>query len=73
MCSRYGHMCKRNDKKFERSDGHVDHADVNGSFNIDKPISYCVIGRDQFDVERLDTLKGSTDTPKAVTLRNKRP
>ena len=51
-------MCKRNDKKFERQNGHVDHADVNVSFNIDKSISHCVIGRDQFDVERLDTLKG---------------
>ena len=44
---------------------HVDHADVNASFNIGKPVLYCVRG--QFNVER-DTLNGSTDTPKGATL-----
>ena len=42
---------------------HVDHADVNASFNIGKPISYCVLEYDRFNTER-DVLKGSKGIPK---------
>jgi transposase len=56
-CSKCGHV--------ECPSGHVDHADVNASFGIGKPVLYCIV--DRFDVDR-DTLKGSTDTPKEATL-----
>jgi putative transposase len=46
--------------------GHVDHADVNASFNIGRPIPPHHI-LDQFDIDR-DISKGSSDTPKEATL-----
>jgi putative transposase len=69
-CSRCGHIGKRENKRFEcLSCRHVDHGDVNASFNIGKPISYCVIlSIDQSNVER-DTLESSTDTLKEATLK----
>ena len=70
-CSRCGHIGKRENKRFECLSllcRHVDHGDVNASFNIGKPISYCVIPSiDQSNVER-DTLESSTDTLKSATL-----
>jgi putative transposase len=65
-CSKCGHVGKRDDKRFDLiPSGHVDHADVNASFGIGKPVLYCIL--DRFDVDR-DTSKGSTDTPKEATL-----
>ena len=53
---------------------HVDHAYVNASFGIGKPILYCDIimkrkSMDRFNIDRssVDMLKGSTDTPKEAT------
>jgi len=40
---------------------------------MDRPISHCVLGRDQFNIERTNTLNDSTDTRKEATLRNERP
>jgi len=39
---------------------------------MDRPISHCVLGRDQSNIERTNTLNGSTDTRKEATLRNDR-
>lgn len=67
-CSRCGHIGERDGKSFKCPNcGHVDHADANASFNLEKPISYCIIGRGRLRVDR-DACKGSTDTPKAATL-----
>jgi putative transposase len=80
-CSRCGHIGKRTDKKFKCRNPycrHIDHADVNASFGIGKPILYCDIipkgkGMDRFNIDRSDKcndndmLKGSTDTPKKAT------
>ena len=45
----------------------LDHADVNASFNIGKPIPPHIL--DQFDIDR-DKSKGSSDTPKEADLIN---
>lgn len=65
-------MGQREGKNFKCLDcGHVDHADVNASFNIGRPIPPHHI-LDQFDIDR-DISKGSSDTPKMATLINERP
>jgi putative transposase len=72
-CSRCGHIGDRNGKIFKclnRDCSHVDHADVNASFNIGNPISYCVLKYGRSDIES-DILEGSTDTPKNATLRRR--
>ena len=67
-CSRCGHIGDRNGKYFKcPSCGHVDHADANGSFNIGKPVSYCIIGSGRLRTDR-DVCKGSTDTSSAAPL-----
>lgn len=67
-CSRCGHIGDRENKHFKcPSCGHVDHADANASFNIGKPISYCVIGRGRLHADR-DVCKWSTDTHRGATL-----
>jgi len=64
-CSRCGLVGYRNGKTFKcPCCGHVDHADVNASFNI--ALRRECVGR--FSTDR-DVLKGSTDTPKEATLR----
>lgn len=75
MCSKCGTLGERKGKKFECVRcGHVDHADVNASFNIGKPILHCSIvdsvvnttktkNMNQLHVDR-DACKGSTDAPK---------
>jgi putative transposase len=61
-------MGQREGKNFKCLDcGHVDHADVNASFNIGRPIPPHIL--DQFDIDR-DISKGSSDTPKEATLIN---
>lgn len=68
ICSRCGHVGERDDKTFKcLYCGHVDHADVNASFNIGKPVLHCVIGGGRLHVDR-DTCKGSIDTPGGATL-----
>lgn len=66
-CSRCGLVGERKGKNFKCPSGHVDHADVNASFNIGKPIKYCIFGLGQSSVER-DILEGNTDIPKNATL-----
>lgn len=65
-CSRCGHIGDRYNKSFKCLCGHVDHADANASFNIGKPVSYCVLSIGRLHVDS-DTCKGSTDTPKGAT------
>ncbi len=73
-CSRCGSLGDRNGKKFQCVKcGHADHADVNASFNIGNPVSYCTFdprinNMSQLHEER-DSCKGSTDTPQAVILK----
>jgi putative transposase len=65
-CSRYGQIGNRSGKSFKCQYGHVDHADVNASFNIAlRPIFE--EGIDQLRPER-DARKGNTDIPKEATL-----
>lgn len=64
-CSRCGLMGYRHSKQFTCPHcGHVDHADVNASFNI----ALTPKGSGQFTVER-DAVKGSPDTPQAALAR----
>ncbi|PJB97349.1 MAG: transposase [Nitrosopumilales archaeon CG_4_9_14_0_8_um_filter_34_10] len=70
-CSRCGSLGNRDGKKFQCVCGHADHADVNASFNIGKPVSHCLIdptrikNRSQLHKES-DLCKGSTDTPQTA-------
>ncbi len=68
-CSRCGSLGNRDKKKFQCVRcGHADHADVNASFNIGRPVSHCLIdparikSMSQLHKES-DLCKGSTDTP----------
>jgi len=64
-CSRCGSIGIREGKDFEcQYCGHVDHADVNASFNI-----ALRQGMGQLHADS-DACKGSTDTPKDATLMN---
>lgn len=68
MCSRCGHIGDRDSKYFKcPSCGHVDHADVNASFNIGKPVLHCILGIGRLHADR-DVCKGSTDTPGGAPL-----
>lgn len=64
LCSRCGHLGNRNGKTFKcLTCGHVDHADVNASFNI----ALRRENMDQSNAER-DVLEGSTDTPREAMV-----
>ncbi|MEM3637123.1 MAG: transposase [Conexivisphaerales archaeon] len=66
-CSRCGCIGIREGKLFKCLNGHVDHADVNASFNIAlRPPS--VEGNGRLHADR-DACKGSTDTPREATPR----
>jgi len=42
-CSKCGSLGNRDGKKFQCVCRHADHADVNASFNIGRPVSHCLI------------------------------
>lgn len=65
-CSRCGQIGNRSGKEFKCQCGHVDHADVNASFNIAlrHPL---VEGIGRLHADR-DVCKGNTDIPKEATL-----
>ncbi len=73
-CSRCGSLGDRQEKKFQCVNcEHADHADVNASFNIGNPVSYCAFDPRIENMSRLhvdrDVCKGSTDTPQTAILK----
>ena len=67
-CSRCGHIGERNGKKFKCLNcKHIDHADVNASFNIGKPILHCILKYGQSNIDR-DILDGCNVTPKKAII-----
>jgi len=69
-CSKCGSLGNRDGKKFQCVCGHADHADVNASFNIGRPVPHCSLvlraqNMSQLHAER-DVCKGSTDTPQTA-------
>lgn len=69
-CSRCGSLGNRDRKKFQCVCGHADHADVNASFNIGRPVSHCSLVLRTQNMSQLckesDLYKGSTDTPQTA-------
>lgn len=69
-CSKCGSLGNRDRKKFQCVCGHADHADVNASFNIGRPVSHCSLVLQTQNMSQLckesDLHKGSTDTPQTA-------